>query len=294
MARRWILLAAVACGCAGGRRPVDEGDGTADARGGGGDSGNSCIAPDMLVLLDRTMSMSKRPDGSTPANTVSGRMQTKWYLAVTALEQLTVQFTGTVRFGLALFPRDPGGGKCVTLSQKLSGKSASNGTCKAGEVVVVPDDNGATMIASVLDPETTTLCTSTPIGAGLGTAQTALAAIADPIREQYVLFVGDGNDTCDEPLVLANVHALATAGVRTFVVAFDGSGSGIDNGLLNDMACAGQTAPAFPAPCKVDASGRYLASDRDGPPLYLRAEDQAGLATGLAKIIDQVCCGCVG
>src|SRR5688572_20258299 len=121
MARRWILWAAVACGCADGRRPVDEGAGTADARN-SDDSDISCIAPDMLVLLDRTMSMSKRPDGSTPPNTVSGRMQTKWYLAVTALEQLTVQFTGTVRFGLALFPRDPGGGKCVTLSQRLSGK----------------------------------------------------------------------------------------------------------------------------------------------------------------------------
>jgi hypothetical protein len=219
-------------------------------------------------------------------------MQSKWHIAITAIEALTAQLDTTIRFGLALFPRNPGGAKCVTLSQRISGTTATNTMCEAGEVMVMPAVSSGSAIASTLDPESTLLCSSTPIGAGLGTAQAELAAIQSPIRDQYVLFVGDGQDTCDEPLVLANTHAMAAAGVKTFVVAFDGSGNGVDNGLLNDMSCAGQTAPNFPAPCTVGANGNYLATVRNGPPLYLLANNAATLTAGLQAVATQVCCGC--
>ena len=270
--------------------------GTVDAGTGGIDAAASdaapCEAPDMLVLLDRTMSMHKRPDGSKPPDTPAGHMESKWYIAVTALEALTAELGNNVRFGLTLFPRDPGGDVCITLSDRINGMTATNPSCEAGETVVGPGPGTATAIAGALDPETSLLCQSTPIGAGLGTAATTLDAIQSSGRDQYVLFIGDGQDNCEPPLVIENTQALAADGVKTFVVAFDGSG-GIDSRLLNDMACAGRTATGFPAPCTADTNGDYLATDRDGPALFLIAEDAASLAAQLEVAAGQVCCGCI-
>lgn len=290
-----LVLGLLACG------PHDGSNGGVDAFSAGDDGGlpasadaeESCHAPDMLVVLDRTQSMSRRPDGTKPPDTAIGHTQSKWYIAIAAIESLTTQFQSSVRFGLALFPHDPGGGKCVTLAQKLQGTAATNTTCEGGEVAVVPALSAAGMVGAAIDPETTLLCNSTPIGAGLGTAETALAAIQEPIRSQYVVFVGDGNDTCDDTIVLTKTQALAAAGVSTYVIAFDGSGTGVDNGLLNDMACAGRTATGFPTPCVADSNGNYTATNRTGPPLYFAADDAAALTAAFTGIAGQVCCGCI-
>lgn len=250
-----------------------------------------CAAPDVLVVLDRTASMAQRPDGSSPPNTAQGRAETKWSIALKAVESLSTQFQTSIELGLALFPRDRN--ECITLSQKLSGMKPSNPQCEGGEVVVTPALSSAVSIDAALDPDTTRLCTSTPIGAGLETAHAELAAIRDPSRDQYVLFVGDGDDTCNNALALTNTDALAADGVKTFVVAFDASGNGIDAGLLNDMACAGQTAPNFPAGCTASATGGYRATNRTGTRLFMTATDAAGLATTFDDIAGSICCGCI-
>jgi hypothetical protein len=279
----WILLAA--CG--------DKAAGTPDAPI-SIDSVAQCSAPDVLVVLDRTASMAERPDGTLPPNTAQGRAESKWTIALAAVEALSNQFQTSIEFGLALFPRAPTGTACITLAEKLSGATASNPQCQAGELLVAPATSTAGAIAAALDPETTRLCTSTPIGAGLATARTELAAIREPLREQYVLFVGDGADTCNDDLALANTDALARDGVKTFVVAFDAnSPSGIDVGLLNDMACAGQTATGFPAGCVASAGGTYRAANRTGPRLFMSASDSAGLVTTFDSVAGAVCCGCI-
>ncbi len=285
------LLTITILGCSPSATP-DAPDGGVSTIPDASDAG-SCVAPDVLVVLDRTMSMSRRPDGTAAPDTAAGHMETKWYLAVTAIRAVTAHLGATVRFGLELFPRDPGGGVCVTLQQRFDGTGATNTACEAGEVVVSPTISAGPPIAAVLDPETTLLCRSTPIGAALGTAQSALAAINDATRDQYVVFIGDGRDTCGEALALTNTDALATAGVTTFVVAFDGSGVGINDGLLNDLACAGHTASSFPTPCTIDVDGHYRATDREGPALYLVAEDATALTTALDAISGEVCCGCL-
>lgn len=294
--KRAICAVLVLAACGGTK---DNGNGNGDAGNGNGDGGNpttdaeTCEAPDMLVLLDRTMSMHRRPDGTVPPDTVAGRAESKWAIAIGAVETLTAQFQTSVRFGLTLFPRDPGGDQCVTLSQRIGGQTATNPQCEAGEDLVTPAISTANAIATALDPDTTLLCNTTPVGAGLGTARDALAAIQDPIRDQYVVLVSDGADTCDEPLVLANTNALAAAGVKTYVIAFDGSGTGIDKGLLNDAACAGRTALGFPTPCTVDGNGNYRATDRAGAVLFLAAENGPALVDAFQDIAGQVCCGCV-
>lgn len=259
-----------------------------------GPDAESCEPPDMLIVLDRTMSMHKRPDGSQPANNAAGYAESKWGIAIAALEQATAALDLTIRFGLELFPRDPGGDVCVTISERLAGMTATNPDCQQGEVVVPPALDTADTIASTLDVESTLLCTSTPIGAGLVVARDALAATQDPVRAQFALLLTDGQDTCDAALPLATVQAMAAAGVNTYVIGFGAEGvtDGIDRGALNDLACAGQTAPGFPAPCTMSGAG-YVATDRTGPALYLAADDAASLTTALGAVAGEVCCNCV-
>lgn len=257
------------------------------------DADTACEAPDMLLLIDRTMSMHRLPDGTQPPNTPAGRAGSKWALAVNSIESVTAALEGTIRFGIALFPVDRGGDICVTLEQRTGGTTATNVSCEEGEVMVSPDISTAAAINAAIDVETTRLCRSTPIGAGIATATAGLAAIQNSVRQQFVVLLTDGEDTCDEPLVLSNMHALADTGVKAYVIGFDSSGGGIDNGLLNDLACAGQTATGFPTPCTADASGHYTANDRTGPALYQLAEDAAQLTQTFQAFAGEVCCGCV-
>ncbi|MCS6800189.1 MAG: VWA domain-containing protein, partial [Myxococcota bacterium] len=244
-------------------------DGTNDATGA---DGGSCEPPDVLVVLDRTMSMHRRPDRSVPPNTPEGRRESKWWIAVEAVEALTAMLDETIRFGLELFPRDPGGRVCVTLSERIAGRTATNPPCEQGEIVVPPALDTGDAIAAAIDPETTLLCNTTPIGAALIAARAELERIRVPGRPQYVLLVTDGQNSEGCPRPLPEAQRLAAEGIRTFVVGFDtlgGGDDGIDVGELNDLACAGRTAPDFPAPCTADTSGNYRATDRRGPPLFL-------------------------
>lgn len=253
------------------------------------DSGLACEPPDVLVLLDRTVSMAERPDGSMPPNTSTGHAESKWAIALAAVEKLTANLDTTIQFGLALFPQRTDG--CITLAQRLSGMTASNPNCQTGEVLVDPTVQTSTAIQSALDTEATELCRSTPIGSGLATARDELASTRIGTRKQYVVFVSDGADTCNAQLALANTDALANDGVNTYVVAFDnGAPAGIDKGLLNDMACAGRTVTTG---CQQNAQGNYRAIDRAGAPLFMVANDGAGLVSVFEQVAGAVCCGCI-
>jgi hypothetical protein len=285
-----LLALVVACGPHAGTHAdaVSSSDGTS------GDAAD-CAAPDMLVVLDHTLSMASRPDGVVPANTPTGHMKSKWYIAVTAINALVAQLDTTIRFGLELFPRDPHDGTCVTLSQQLAGMSATNPHCQAGEIDIAPDIAMGPMIDSFLDPETTRLCISTPIGAGLETAQIELAQIVDPARKQFVLLLTDGQDTCNAALPLATVQALASAGILTYVIGFGttGGSDGIDIAQLNNLACAGHTAVNFATACQADAQGNYSATHPTTGTEFLLASDAASLTAALTQSAGQVCCGCL-
>lgn len=248
----------------------------------------------MLFALDRTLSMHVRPDGTAPPNTAAGRRASKWGLAVAAVETLTATYGDTIRFGLSLFPKNPGGGACVTLAQLAGGTTATNPTCQVGEVLEPPALASASAIAGAIDIDTTELCVSTPIGGGIEVATTELASIHVAGRDQYVVLLTDGQDTCDAAGALAKIQALAAAGVKTFVIGFGATGTGINAKQLDNFACAGRTAVGFPAPCTADASGNYKAtSPGTGAALYLAAEDATALSASLGALAGQVCCGCI-
>ncbi|HRO28594.1 MAG TPA: hypothetical protein PLD19_14335 [Luteimonas sp.] len=52
------------------------------------DGGLACIPPDVLIALDRTLTMHRTADGNTPADDGPGRASTKWSMAITGIEQL--------------------------------------------------------------------------------------------------------------------------------------------------------------------------------------------------------------
>src|SRR6478735_8759340 len=172
------------------------------------DTGINCEPPDILVLLDRTMTMHFRPDGTeTPAaeNDATGRKKTKFAIAIDALRSLFASYDTQVRFGLELWPRERD--NCITVKTRIDqsyGTPAGppNPSCEAGEIKSAPGLGNASGMAALLDVETTPLCLTTPLAAALDTAGTYLSGIKLAKRAQYLLLVTDGADydlSCPTP-----------------------------------------------------------------------------------------------
>lgn len=266
---------------------------------GGSDAGGGaqCDPPDAIIALDRTLTMHKTPTGAEPVDGPA-YASSKFYQAITAIEALVAAPADhTIRFGLDLWPKDEPG--CVTLAEKINGSMGTNTACEDGEIVVPPGLDTGAQIASILDPATTRICFSTPTGQGLLTASNWLSAHTVAGRGQYVILVTDGADwdqSCPTPDPIQVTQQLAAAGIKTFIVGFSAEGAlmpgGVGAGFLNDMACAGQTAPSFPDPCTMNGDG-WVSKDPQGPALYFAADDGAALSDALHDVASAVCCDCV-
>lgn len=312
-----LATVVAACGGSNGSQfDASTGNDATTGDGGGGDDGGlsdglvfesgeggGCAAPDMLIVLDRTLSMSREPNGNAPPNTMAGHALSKWVLATKAVERVTrPPEDRTIRFGLELLPLDPkmvadgGTGACVTLTQELGGTSATNTQCEPGQLIFSPALGNGAMIGTFLDPETTKLCVSTPISAALSTAAQVLAGIKTAGRKQFVLLVTDGGETCAGNGAIGVVQAMAASGVGTFVVGFganDAGAGGVNKKLLNELACAGTTAQNFATACVKGDGGGYVPVLPNGPALYYASEDGAALEMALKGIATSICCGCV-
>ncbi len=178
------------CGCMGGRFEAD------------------VVVPNVLILLDKSGSMDR-----------SAGPDTKWNIAVRAIESLLDEFGDRIRFGLLLYPR--GGG------------------CEVGEVdVPVGPGQGPAILEALAR---TRPAGSTPIGGALAAVRDE-PALADRDRPSYVLLVTDGEERCggDGEAEVSALRALDPE-VKTFVVGF---GDGVSASALEAMAVAGGTARA--------------------------------------------------
>ena len=295
-----LLAVLAACGPATHAGSGDDDAGTGEA--GVATDAEACKAPQMMLLLDRTGTMHRDLTGATPPDTAAGHASSKLTLAIHAIEALMAEpgIDQALRLGLAMFPRDPGGGECLTLSQRLSGSATfSNPACEVGEVPIAPAFGTAAQIASYLDPETTTICNTTPTGSGLLTARDKLVSLAIPDVQQYIMLVTDGADfydSCPTPDPLDVLRQLDAQGIPTFIVGFgaqDTTTGGVNPPLLNRLACAGHTAKNFAASCMELTTGGYDAVDPNGARIYYDAADGAALSSALTDVTRQVCCGCI-
>lgn len=242
--------------------PMQFGDGSLPESDGG-----SCNPPDMLVVLDRSDSMSKPPGGADAG-------ASKWSLAVSAIEDISAApIDTTLRFGLELLPDQ-------------AGTKGDAGSCASGLLAIDPGLGNGAAIATTLG--STQLLNSTPIGGALAVAQTTLAGEHVDGRGQNVLLVTDGKETCDGNPALPIVQSLAAAGVHTYVVGFGGA---VDAAGLNDLACAGETAQNFPGPCKQTQTG-WVASVPDTKHVFYDATSGDDLKNALDAITNGTCCGC--
>jgi hypothetical protein len=203
------------------------------------------VAPNLLVVEDRSCSMTQAVGAST-----------KWQIAVAALQKMTTDLAGKARFGLSLFP-DKTGDACTQ------------------DAILVPVAPGSeTAIQSLLGAALAKTDPLYPAGPCVTNIDTAMAqaaaepALADKARASSVVLITDGGQAgCTagggDTGTIAAIEALAARGVGTFVVGF---GASVKTSSLDAFAAAG---------------GRVNPA---GPHKYYDAQSTASLDAALAAI----------
>jgi hypothetical protein len=226
----------------------------------------SCDPPEMLVILDRSESMSVNV----------GTQGTRINLAMSAIDAIVQPPTDSaLRFGLQTLPAI-GGAECST------------------QLVVPMGLDTSSAITHALTSMSPQLDYGTPIGGALTSALGTLSKNKVGTRKQYVLLLTDGGECCScntNDYDVAVAQQLYAAGVETFVVGFGGDDDPV---LLNDLACAGHTASNFNASCACTSAGCRASTSINASttPLYFKAGDGVALKKALASIANQTCCGC--
>ncbi len=222
-------------------------------------------APDMMIVLDRSLSM-----------TLEGR----WDPSKNAVRTITTEFERLLSFGLVMFPgmgaSDPNALIGGLLDGLLGGTPTMVG-CAGGEKVDVPMKVMNAMAINQAINGTMTMGL-TPTGAGLGAALTALGdrkpGLDTQVKPGYVLLVTDGQPSCDpnsalsgvadaaqEQAALMAVQALKAANIPTYVIGYQIAPA--FQPFMNSLAAAGGTMNYHPAESgdQVVAAFRQITKD---------------------------------
>jgi hypothetical protein len=185
-------------------------------------------AADILMVLDRSGSMTDVPEGAPAGSTT-----TKWQIVVPSLEQVVTATQSSISWGLKSFPE--------AYTDSLS--NCAGGITSAIDVQVTPTD-GTTMNNAI--------AALTPNGSGTPTADAITAAVTtlktvNDTNPKYLLLATDGepdcvgtskDDTNAGPAAVTAIGSALTAGFPTFVVGI-ATTKASDNTELNAMAVAG-------------------------------------------------------
>ncbi len=215
---------------------------------GGQEAKAEAVAPNILLVLDRSCSMTDNVNGST-----------KWEIAVQAIQTMTAAYAGKIRFGLTMFP---------DLVAPNCGQDAIPVPVAPGTEMTISDLLGSALMNN--DPYFPNGPCVTNIDTAMQQAATE-PAFTDPDRDSYALLITDGKQSgCNlaggdngTTMIIQTLHD--TAMVSTFVLGF---GSGIDPDQMNKFADAG----GVPA---------------GDPQKYYDASDQASLDMALQTIADK-------
>jgi len=186
------------------------------------------VPPNLLLVLDRSCSMT---------DLVSAGV-TKWQASVAALDTLTTNYAGDIRFGLSVFP-DIVAPSCA--------QDAIAIPVAPGQEVAIQTLLDAALVAS--DPN----FPDGPCVTNIDTAMEQAAAapeLTDTTRGNYVALITDGKQAgCSlaggDAGTLTIITDLFAAGVPTFVIGF---GSGVDPAQMDLFAIAGgvpNTSPSY-------------------------------------------------
>ncbi|HEY4187867.1 MAG TPA: vWA domain-containing protein [Polyangia bacterium] len=185
----------------------------------------AALPPDVLILLDRSLSMAEDVNG----NTCGAGCMNKWVQVTGAINSFVPTTESSVNWGLMFF-----------------GDARSSGvTCNAETTAdVVPATGNATKIMAAIAG--TSPGSSTPTTVALKNAAAYLKGLSDD-NPKYILLATDGLPTCgatgatsaDDANAIAQVKAVHdTDGIPTFVVGIATTGMGGD-ATLDQMAVNG-------------------------------------------------------
>jgi hypothetical protein len=192
------------------------------------------VAPDILIVLDRSLSMNESisaSDGGMGCGMNCG-MNSKWAQIIPAINEVVGQTDTMVNWGLKFFPD--------------SQMNCSVGTGNA--VAVGPGNAGAIRDAIAAATSTNGGVNGfggTPTRTAEDSASAYLATLTDP-NPKFILLATDGQPTClnnnattpDDVAATAAVEAARVAGFKTFVVGI-ATGTGMANTTLGNMANMG-------------------------------------------------------
>lgn len=174
--------------------------------------------PEMLIVLDRSLSMS---------------LNRRWEPSKQAVKTISLDYGGLLRFGVSLFP-------------------GANGDCAAGQLDVPLAIANSSAIANLVDHTQTSGLT--PTGPALTQALRILGdrrpAPDTMVRPAYVLLVTDGAPNCQalplfpdsaqQDAARAAVRALKDKNIATYVIGYQIESS--YQSMMNELAQLGGTA----------------------------------------------------
>ena len=197
-------------------------------------------AVDLLLLLDRSASMSYDIASDTNCAAGSTTCSGRWATVTTSLNQVLSATPATVQWGLKFFP-SADGGKCGV---------------DAGADVGVGPDTAAKIQPAITGTGPGATGTQTPTAAAITAAVAYFNALNDGL-DHFILLATDGLPNCDPGTSAAvtstslgnTVTAISTAAapgsdIKTYVI---GIGSSTGNNNLTSFANAGGTVDYFPA-----------------------------------------------
>ena len=181
--------------------------------------------PNLVIVLDKSGSMTESPSGGTAPPGGS-----KWDLAKVALKELLKTYDGQLPIGIGLFASDSG--------------------CGAARLDVPPDYDTAAKISALIDANQPN--SSTPTSESI-TSISKEAVLHDPSRGQFMLLLTDGVPSCAASEPTASINAITAArmqspSITTFVLGF-GALPGSAATAMDNMAVAGG-APSVGTPKK--------------------------------------------
>jgi len=204
---------------------------TGDANCGSAKSGTSRQPADMLLVLDRSGSMSNSTSADTACN--GAGCVDRWTAVTSAVTTTLTATAGSVNWGLKLFSST--GNACgVTAGVEVAPGSA-NAAANIQSTIGRTNPGGNTPTAQAVDAAVAYLTTG---------------AVASDGNSKYILLATDGEPNCgagsntatNVPATVTAITAAKNAGILVYVI-----GIGPSAGNLDSFAAAGGTGTYFPA-----------------------------------------------
>ena len=217
----------------------------------------SRVIPDILILLDRSNSMSQPPPTPPLWNTIRN-----------AIITVTATMADSIWFGLMAFPNSKAPNVCAGLSNQCTAPAPEGWNVPIAETTLALDIETALMAL--------TTCGGTPIAMSLQSAGQYLLTLTDD-HPKYIILATDGAPNCNESLsspctctgtncainplnCLDDVRTygvlaeLCANGINTYILGMGGAAEWAD--VMNQMAINGCTGMPYAAddPASIQAA----------------------------------------